>query len=134
MPYLPPNIAHRTAEHVEDFVRFRVTLGLFGALFMSWISTAHAAPHPELDVTAVGGIEVFRDEMKLLMDRNLELVAVSGYVPSSGLRASGAAPAFQLSSAQAIDAAVRDFSDGTANATSARRLGSAPGGFERFQM
>jgi uncharacterized protein (TIGR03382 family) len=59
----------------------------------------------------VDGIEVFRNEVKVVMDRNLELVAVSGYLaPAQSARKAslGAASAFKLPAEQAIAIAFQD--------------------------
>ncbi|MCY1078934.1 myxosortase-dependent M36 family metallopeptidase [Archangium lansingense] len=59
----------------------------------------------------VDGIEVFRNEVKVVMDRNLEMVAVSGYLaPAQSARKAslGAASAFKLSADQAIAIAFQD--------------------------
>ena len=57
----------------------------------------------------VDGIEVFRDEIKVSMSRDLELVSVSGHVPSR-LRASAPrAQAFRLEAGQAVSLALQDF-------------------------
>jgi hypothetical protein len=58
----------------------------------------------------VDGIEVFRNEVKVIMDRNLELVAVSGYLApaQSARKASLGAASFKLSAEQAIAIAFQD--------------------------
>jgi hypothetical protein len=59
----------------------------------------------------VDGIEVFRNEVKVIMDRNLDLVAVSGYLapaPSARRASLTATHAFQLSAEQALAIAFQD--------------------------
>lgn len=57
----------------------------------------------------VDGIEVFRDELKVCMDRSLQLISVSGLLASPSLRARGEAGTFRLSASEAAGAAVRDY-------------------------
>jgi MYXO-CTERM domain-containing protein len=57
----------------------------------------------------VDGVRVFRDELRVVMDRNLELVALSGYLPPharAGLR--GVPQAFHLGHATAVAQALSD--------------------------
>ena len=82
---------------------------------------------------AVGGIDVFRDEVKVLMDRGHSLLAVSGYIPSRGLVAKAGPPAFRLAAERALDIALADFS-GQGTAAGARLLGAAEGGYERWDV
>ncbi len=85
----------------------------------------------------VDGVEVFGEEVKLLMDRNLELKAASGFIASATpgkIRAAASARAFRFSSMQATANALEDFT-GTAAAGAAMSHGNAmPGGFERFDV
>jgi hypothetical protein len=82
----------------------------------------------------VDGVEVFRDEMKVLLDRNLDLVAVSGYLPGRRLLSAGTSRAFRLPGGDAVAAAVRDFSGAPGGSGGViRSLGQAPGGYERFE-
>src|SRR5439155_8597300 len=54
------------------------------------------------------GVEVFRDEMKVVMNQNLDLVAISGYIPSW---TKGRTGSFTLSPADAIAIAFQDLTD-----------------------
>ncbi len=81
----------------------------------------------------VDGIEVFRDEVKVCMDRSLELVSVAGHVPGRGLAASGDAARFELSAERAVGEALRDFGALPAAAMPTAALGADEGGFERFE-
>ncbi len=58
---------------------------------------------------AVDGIPVFRDEVKVLMDRGHELVAVSGYIPSRAMIARSAGLEFRLPAERALRLALEDF-------------------------
>ena len=80
----------------------------------------------------VDGIDVFRDEVKVLMDRDHSLLAVSGYIPSRGL-AARAGTVFKLAADRALDAALADFA-GQAPAAGARFVEPAEGGYERWDV
>ena len=82
---------------------------------------------------AVDGIDVFRDEVKVLMDRDHALLAVSGYIPSRGLAAKLGTPTFKLAADLALQLALADFS-GQATASGARFVEPAEGGYERWDV
>jgi hypothetical protein len=80
-------------------------------------------------VQEVDGIEVFRDELKIAMDRAGNLVAASGFIPPASLRGGSG---FTLTSSRAAARAWED-----AMGTSAPDLGvpiAAAGGYERFEL
>jgi hypothetical protein len=79
----------------------------------------------------VDGIEVFRDEVKILMDRDLELLAVSGYLPGRAVAGPADRRAFGLGAPEAIGRALADFAE-TGATPAVRREGSADGGYEVF--
>jgi len=81
----------------------------------------------------IDGIEVFRDEVKILMDRDHELLAVSGYVPGRAVAGPPARREFTLSAPQAIARALADFSE-TGASPVVRPTGSASGGYEVFAV
>jgi hypothetical protein len=60
----------------------------------------------------VDGVEVFRDELTIVMDRELRAVALSGYIPPAEM----AAPSFSLSAEDAIAQALSDFAETTIGA------------------
>jgi hypothetical protein len=65
----------------------------------------------------VDGIEVFRDQAKVLMDRDLGLIAVSGYLPGRAEAGPPARRRFDIGAQDAIARALADFSEnGTAPA------------------
>ena len=76
----------------------------------------------------IGGVEVFGEELKLLLDRNLDLVAASGFIASHN---EGTVGTFRLDAAQAVRRALEDFGGGASPAISS--LGAAPGDFEAFE-
>ena len=81
----------------------------------------------------VDGIDVFRDEVKVLMGRDHALLAVTGYIPSRGLVAKAGTPVFALTAGTALAAALSDFS-GQPSSTAARFVESAEGGYERWDV
>lgn len=83
---------------------------------------------------SVNGVEVFRDAIHVLLDRNLAPVAVTGYIPSRGLAGRGGTAAFRRTPAEAIAAALRDFTGKPVVAASVRRTGDAPGGYGRYEL
>jgi hypothetical protein len=61
----------------------------------------------------IGGVEVFRESMSVMMDRNLEAVAVSGYL-SGAARQVGMRPgSFRLGELEAVAIALSDRTGGT---------------------
>src|SRR5882724_2506244 len=56
----------------------------------------------------IDGVEVFRDEMKIVMNQKLELVAMSGYIPTWTKSRTGA---FTLGPTQAVALAFQDLTD-----------------------
>lgn len=60
---------------------------------------------------SVGGVEVFRDEVKVMMNRQLQLVAISGYI--TGTENAVVTTAFNLSPQKAIAVAMGDLTNTT---------------------
>ncbi|MEY4374005.1 MAG: hypothetical protein RL760_171, partial [Candidatus Eisenbacteria bacterium] len=79
----------------------------------------------------VDGIEVFRDEVKVLMDRDLSLVAVSGYIPGQDLVQAAQGSAFTLSPEAALTIGLEDFA-GAKVPAGLRAAGKADGGYELY--
>src|SRR5256885_6059756 len=74
----------------------------------------------------IGGIEVFRDSMSVLMDRDLSLIGISGYLSSSaGTLLKAAPPPFTIGATDAIAAAVRDFTGAALSPQDFRPTGAA---------
>ncbi len=71
---------------------------------------------------SIGGIEVFRDEMNLIMNRNLQLVAISGYLTggTDTLSIDSAASGSKLTKAQAVASAVGNLTGGAVSPTAMR--------------
>ncbi|HYV20594.1 MAG TPA: M36 family metallopeptidase [Verrucomicrobiae bacterium] len=82
----------------------------------------------------VDGIEVFREEMSLVMDRSLDLVAISGHMPAASQARGRAASAFRLSRAEAVAIAYSDLSGRSVPAAGIASLGSRPGNYESFDL
>lgn len=78
----------------------------------------------------VDGVAVFRDEVKVLLGRDLRLLAVSGSIPG---RASVATHVFTLGLTDAIAAALGELAGTAVSKGDLRRLGSGEGGYETFQ-
>jgi large repetitive protein len=70
---------------------------------------------------SVNGFDVFRDEIKVIMNRRLELVALSGYLPSSAV---GISSSFRLGQDEAVSAAFRNL---TGKGLDVRNLSRASG-------
>jgi hypothetical protein len=83
---------------------------------------------------SIQGIEVFRDAMNVLMDREGRLVAVSGFLPGRSLLGAGRAREFRLSAAEATALAVGDFTGLAVAAASVRATSGGRGGFEAFDL
>jgi large repetitive protein len=66
----------------------------------------------------VGGIEVFHDEVAIIMNRDLQLIAISGYITGGD---DGATPAFSLQSTAAITKALTDLTGNTIDQSSLKR-------------
>jgi hypothetical protein len=75
------------------------------------------------------GVPVFRDEIRIAMDRAYEPVAIAGFLPSvAGL----SRPVFALSAADALARAGADFGIAGLTPADVESLGPAPGGYERL--
>lgn len=82
----------------------------------------------------IDGIDVFRDEVKVLMDRDLSLVAVAGYIPSRELVARTGAPVFKLTPDAALAAALADFTGAAPAAQGVRFTRTAEGGYLHYDV
>lgn len=80
------------------------------------------------------GVEVFRDEMKLVMDRDQRLVSVSGYVPSHALLPKGAGRTFRLRADAAASRALADVAGVAVSPASLRARAARQGAYERFDL
>ena len=82
----------------------------------------------------VGGIDVFRDEVKVLMDRELSLVAVAGYIPSRELIARSGAPVFKLTPDAALQVALDDFAGRVTSAKAVQFTHTSEGGYLHYDV
>ena len=82
----------------------------------------------------IGGIEVFREELKVLMDRSLRPVALAGYVSGAGELARAGEGGFTLDAAGAVAAAVGDYSGATVRGDDVAAAGPSKGGFDYFDL
>ena len=76
---------------------------------------------------SIGGVEVFRDEVKILMNRRLQLVAISGYLTGDSNRSEATSPSFRLPPPAAIVKALSDLTGKPIEASVLERA-SSPGG------
>ena len=77
------------------------------------------------------GVPVFRDEIRIAMNRAYEPVAVAGYLPSVvGL----SEPVFALAAGDALVRALADFGIAGLTPADVENLGAAPGGYERLGL
>jgi hypothetical protein len=65
---------------------------------------------------SIDGVEVFRDEMNVIMNRDLQLVALSGYMTGTGSQNPEAQRSFLLQPEEAITKAVQDLTGGSLDA------------------
>ena len=80
----------------------------------------------------VGGIEVFRDELRVVMDRELELVAMAGWLSPHAAAAERAPLQFRLGIADAVARGLHDLA-GLGLAASDLQAGEPePGGYDSF--
>ncbi len=83
---------------------------------------------------SVDGIDVFRDEVEVLMDRNLDLIAVSGYIPSRDLVARTGTPVFKLPADRALELALDDFAGRPTNGQQLRFTRAGEGGYLEYDL
>src|SRR4051812_9282466 len=83
----------------------------------------------------IDGIEVFRDSMNVLMDRDLSLIGISGYLaPSAGTLLKAGAPAFSIDATDAIATALRDFTGAAVSPQSFRPTGAAQANYVYYGL
>ncbi|MFY0522245.1 myxosortase-dependent M36 family metallopeptidase [Archangium gephyra] len=82
----------------------------------------------------VDGIEVFRNEVKVVMDRNLELVAVSGYLAPAQSARRASAGGFKLPAEQAIAIAFQDQTGISMPARGFVSNGQVNGAYSHFEL
>lgn len=82
----------------------------------------------------VGGTDIFREEINVLMNRRLEAVAISGYISSAVTPAAqGGSLSFALGAAAAAQAGVRDALRASVDASEFVSIGSE-GGYQKFVL
>ena len=72
----------------------------------------------------IGGVEVFRDEINVIMNRNLQLIALSGYLTGANDGISAAGPDFRLESADAVAKALDDLTGSAVNPAALKGVAS----------
>jgi hypothetical protein len=131
---LPPGDAARA--HLE---RLRPLYGLSrAALDAAFVAHVHDVGRGGIVVTLrqrVSGVEVFRDDVKVLLDRNGDLVAVGGNLHAA---AAGTlkrpANAFKLGAADVVAVAFADLTGLAAPPALLRPLGEREGGYRAFGL
>ncbi|HEX8567381.1 MAG TPA: M36 family metallopeptidase [Pyrinomonadaceae bacterium] len=73
---------------------------------------------------AVGGIEVFRDEINVVMNRDLQLIALTGYLTGDNTVDGTSAQSFQLQPEAALSKAVEDLTGSPLDVSVLRRIES----------
>lgn len=83
----------------------------------------------------VDGVEVFRDRMNLLLQRDLELVAVGGGLHRAATATTKVGPGrWQVAKGVAIANALGDLYEMPVASSSIVEVGQAPGGYTRFEL
>lgn len=80
----------------------------------------------------ISGVEVFREEARVVMTRDLDLVSIAGYISST--EGSSFAAQRPFSSANAVAAAFSDLSGQVLGAAAFNSLGAAEGGYESVTL
>jgi hypothetical protein len=81
-----------------------------------------------------GGIDIFREEINVLMNRKLEAVAISGYISSAATPATpGGSLSFVLGAPAAAAVGVRDLTRAGVNSSEFVSVGSE-GGYQKFTL
>src|SRR5262245_30531971 len=82
----------------------------------------------------VNGVAVFRDEIKMIMSRELELVAISGYLAGSPARAArNNPPGFDRGGREAVARAYNDLTGAAALPVDFLPAGKAEGDYDRIR-
>src|SRR6185436_11823157 len=83
----------------------------------------------------VNGIDVFRDEIKVIMNRNLGLTAISGYLAGTPARAARSSPpVFRSGSGEALTRAYQDLTEVSLPAADFQPSGKPSGGYEFYEL
>jgi hypothetical protein len=82
----------------------------------------------------VDGIPVFRDQMNVMMDRSLGLVAVSGYLPGKLDAGPPEARIFRRDALESVGRALDDFAGSAVDRSVLGAAQSAEGGYETFAL
>jgi len=83
----------------------------------------------------IDGLEVFRDEIRIAMDRSHDLISISGFLTDGTRVASASRPfVFNLSPAEAIAIAMADLMDVNVAASAFTRSEGMAGGYESYTI
>ena len=81
----------------------------------------------------LGGVELFRNDVKVLMDRNLDLVAIGGNLHADAVP-SPKTPGFKLSDADAVAAALEDLYAVSVASADVVRISKTKAGYRYFRL
>ncbi|HET6372575.1 MAG TPA: M36 family metallopeptidase, partial [Candidatus Polarisedimenticolia bacterium] len=83
----------------------------------------------------VSGIDVFRDEMKVALTQDLDLVAISGYLtPAPATAVKGGPPRFELDAAEAISVAWEDLTETSLDFRDLQKTGRRQADYEFYEI
>ncbi|MDX6446781.1 MAG: hypothetical protein QOH71_3855 [Blastocatellia bacterium] len=82
----------------------------------------------------IAGVEVFRDEINVVMNRNLKLIALSGYLTGATDGVVTATQDFKLDSANALGKALEDLTGSAVNASTLKGVASATKEQNTYQL
>jgi len=80
------------------------------------------------------GVEVFRDQVKVLMNRDRELVAIAGAIAGRGEAGPAAQRVFRIDGREAVARALEDFTDTPADRGGITEGAAAAGGYAHFTL
>ena len=101
--------ASAAKEHLADYASwYRLSAGDIAEARVAQIHDTGTGPVIVKLRREVGGVEVFRDEINVVMDRNLQLIALSGYLTGDEAGAGSSPQDFKLRPADALSRALAD--------------------------
>ncbi|MFQ5701573.1 MAG: hypothetical protein ACE5HU_07000, partial [Acidobacteriota bacterium] len=117
--------------HLNEFAPdYRLTPADVNALRVRSIHDAGRGPIIVSFSQQVNGIDVFRDEMKMVMDRDRDLIAIAGYLTHPEPKAT----VFNLSAAAAIARALEDLTGESFTRQDLRRSLGPPSEYEGYRL
>jgi len=120
---------------LADFASFyRLTEQDASAAVLRYVHNTGKGPIIAKFQQRVGGLEVFRTEINVVLSQRLELVAISGYLSPNGASAltSGRTPAFNLPPQDAVASAFEDLTGLSVASATFFESGTSKSDFSRF--